>query len=471
MNFKAIAYYLSLFCFPISFLSFINILYSLYFDYFLSIDLYFLTLISSLIFSSILYFFGRKAEKKLNFFDQITLILLTYLILSIFISIPYYFSNYQLTIINSLFESFSGLTGTGFTIFDNIKYLDPTLILWRSSSQWIGGFYFLIFLLIIFSSKQFNYKLTYMVFNITESNNENIIKSNIFKIFIIYSSLTFFIFLLLSFFDIRLFNALNLCMTLISTGGFLPTNSLDQIIINNKQEFALILSLLISMLNFFLIFNIFSEKKFFETHQEDIFLFFIFLIFTLILLLVVKDIRFQSAAFSILSSLGNSGLSIQKIPETLNLYFLFLAIIGGSIISNTSGIKFMRFYILIKSSISEILKLVRPNNVINQNLLYSNKKVVNEDIRIAFLIFVMFFASLFLLSGFLILDTIDFKSSFTLSILTLTNTVNSDLYGNAEIDFSNLLTSSKIFLIIFMIVAKIELLSFFLIIKKLLFKN
>jgi len=231
------------------------------------------------------------------------------------------------------------------------------------------------------------------------------------------------------------------------------------------------LSVLISMFNFFLIFNIFSEKKFFETHQEDIFLFFIFLIFTLILLLVVKDIKFQSAAFSILSSLGNSGLSIQKIPETLNLYFLFLAIIGGSIISNTSGIKFMRFYMLIKSSISEILKLVRPNNVINQNLLYSNKKVVNEDIRIAFLIFVMFFASLFLLSGFLILDTIDFKSSFTLSILTLTNTVNSDLYGNAEIDFSNLLTSSKIFLIIFMIVAKIELLSFFLIIKKLLFKN
>ena len=114
-------------------------------------------------------------------------------------------------------------------------------------------------------------------------------------------------------------------MTLISTGGFLPTNSLDQIIINNKQEFALILSLLISMFNFFLIFNIFSEKKFFETHQEDIFLFFIFLIFTLILLLVVKDIKFQPAAFSILSSLGNSGLSLQKIPETLNLYFLFLA--------------------------------------------------------------------------------------------------------------------------------------------------
>ena len=66
---------------------------------------------------------------------------------------------------------------------------------------------------------------------------------------------------------------------------------------------------------------------------------------------------------------------------------------------------------------------------------------------------------------------IDFQSSFILSILTLTNTVNSELYGNNDINFSDLLTSSKIFLIIFMIVAKIELLSFFLIIRKFLFKS
>jgi len=272
MNFKAIAYYLSLLCFPIGFLSFVNILYSLYFDYFLSVDLYFITLLVSIIFSIILFFFGRRAEKKLNFFDQISLIIFTYLSISIFISIPYYFSNYQLTLINSLFESFSGVTLTGFTIFNNIKYLDPTLILWRSSSQWIGGLYFLIFLLMIFTSKQFNYKLTYLVYNTTETNNESAIKSNILKIFLIYSSLTFLIFLLLSFFDIRLFNALNLCMTLISTGGFLPTNSLDQIIINNKQEFIFIFLLFMPLFNFFLIFNIFSQKKFFESHQEDLFL-------------------------------------------------------------------------------------------------------------------------------------------------------------------------------------------------------
>ena len=71
----------------------------------------------------------------------------------------------------------------------------------------------------------------------------------------------------------------------------------------------------------------------------------------------------------------------------------------------------------------------------------------------------------------LILDNINFESSFKLSILTLTNTTASDLYGLSDVNFSNLLTSSKIFLIIFMTIAKIELISVFLIIKQMFFRN
>ena len=104
-------------------------------------------------------------NEKDNFFEQIFLVVLIYFFSSIFISIPYIYGNYSLTFVNAFFESISGLTTTGFSVLENIKYLDPTLILWRSSSQWIGSFYFLIFLLIVFSNKQFNYKLTYLVFD------------------------------------------------------------------------------------------------------------------------------------------------------------------------------------------------------------------------------------------------------------------------------------------------------------------
>ena len=108
----------------------------------------------------------------------IFLVILIYVVVSILISIPYYLSNYQITFINSIFESFSGITGTGFSIFDNVKYLDPTLLLWRSSSQWIGGLYFLIFLFLFFSNNQFNYKLTKLVYS--DEKNLNIEAKYIF---------------------------------------------------------------------------------------------------------------------------------------------------------------------------------------------------------------------------------------------------------------------------------------------------
>ena len=78
---------------------------------------------------------------------------------------------------------------------------------------------------------------------------------------------------------------------------------------------------------------------------------------------------------------------------------------------------------------------------------------------------------LFILSSFLVLDNIGFEKSFKLSILTLTNTVNSEMFSLQNLNFSNLLISSKISLIIFMIIGKIELVSIFLIFKKLLFKD
>ena len=145
MNYKRICFYLGLFCFPISFLAIINILYASYFDYFLSIETYFITLLISLIFGLSLLIYGKKSPKNINFIEQLTLVICSYVLTSFLISIPFYLSNYEVTFLNSIFESISGLTGTGFSIFRDIKYLDPTLILWRSSSQWIGGLFFYFF--------------------------------------------------------------------------------------------------------------------------------------------------------------------------------------------------------------------------------------------------------------------------------------------------------------------------------------
>ena len=470
MNFKRISYFLGLFCFPISILAFINILYSSYFDYFLSINSYVTTLIVSFTIGSGLLFLGKKSEKRINFIEQLLLIILVYLLISFFIALPFYLSNYQVTFLNSLFESISGITGTGFSIFKNVKYLDPTLILWRSSSQWIGGLYFLFFLVLIFSNKQFNYKMNDLTYSVDGSiNSESNVKDILLKIFIFYSVLSFIIFLLLNISEVRMFNSLNLSMSLVSAGGFIPSNSLDKIIQSNLQKLIFIFSLLISMLNFFLILNIFEKKVIVREHREDLYLIILSIIF--ILLVYFNNYNGLTIIISVLSSLSNSGLSLISSDNNLSLYFILITAIGGSLISNTSGIKFTRIYILLKTASSEIIKLISPNSIINKNIFNSEKKISDENVKISFLIFISFFISLFILSGILIVDNIDFEESFKLSILTITNTKNSAMFGIEKMDFANLITSSKLSLIIFMIIGKIELISVFLIIKKIFFKD
>ncbi len=470
MNFRSISFYLSLFCFPISLLAFINILYSSYFDYFLSIESYFITLALSLFFGVGFYFFGKQSDKKINFIEQLILIISVYLTIGLLIAIPFYTSNLQITLLSSLFESISGLTGTGFSTFKNIKYLDPTLILWRSSSQWVGGLFFLFFLILLFSNKKFNYKMTYLTYA-GESNNksEDNIKNNLLKIFIFYCVLSIIYFSLLNLSGVRLFNSLNLTMTLVSSGGFLPSDSLNEIITTNYQKTIFIICLIFSMLNFYFLFNIFNKKILIKSHKEDLYLIVLAGIF--ILLIYFNKFDLLDIILSVASSLSNSGLTLLKNENNLSLYFLFLTIIGGSLISNSSGIKLSRFYILLKITSAEIIRLISPNSVINKTIFNSENKITDDNIKISFLIFISFFLSLFILSSFLILDNIGFERSFKLSILALTNTVNSEMYNLQNLSFANLLISSKISLIIFMIIGKIELISIFLIFKKILFKD
>ena len=311
MNFKSVSYFLGLFCFPISFLSFINILYSSYFDYFLSLESYFISLLISLFIGTGLVFYGKDTQKKINFLEQLFLIISVYLLTSLLITIPFYLSNNQATFLNSFFEAISGLTGTGFSTFKNIKYLDPTLILWRSSSQWIGGLYFLFFLILVFSNKKFNYKMISLTYSgdSSYSSKENI-KKNIFKVFMFYCFLSFALFLLFNISGIRLFNSLNISMTIISNGGFLPTDYLSNIISSNFQKIIFIFALFFSMLNFYIIFNIFNKKVLIREHKEDLYL----LLLTIILVIFIyfNNNSGLDLIISVISSLSNSGLTLIK---------------------------------------------------------------------------------------------------------------------------------------------------------------
>jgi len=342
-------------------------------------------LIISFLFGLAFYFIGKNAEKDIKFYEQLFLIFLVYFFISLLISIPYYFSHYQLTFIDSFFESISGLTTTGFTIFTNVKFLDPTLLIWRSSSHWIGGLFFLIFIILIFSNFKNEYKLTYLVCNPDKATNIfKDTKKIITKVFFLYVFFTSLIFVLFTFAGIRLFNSLNLAMTISSTGAFLPTNELSDIIRFSSQTIILTIALTFSALNIYFSYSIFTNSNIFKKHFEDIVILLIALFFSSVLFLLIQKATFLNIFSNVVSSLSNSGLTSYTPPDNFYLFFIFLTIIGGSVISNSSGIKFIRIYILFKSSVFEILKLVSPNIINDQTILKTEHKINNDNLSSSF---------------------------------------------------------------------------------------
>jgi len=460
--------YLSFFFLLISVFSFFNIIYSYYFNFYLNLNTYYISLATSLVIALIFYKI-KVTEKKPSIFEKILTVFLGYVLLPLILSIPFYFSIYNLTFLNSLFEAVSGFTSTGFTIFDEINYMDQGLILWRSSIQWIGGLYFLFS--IIFLIDIYDDSLKKSLTNFLSFNSSEILKQTI-KIFSLYSGLTLSIFIILNITGIRSFNSLNLAMTVISSGGFLPTNDLSSILINNTQIIIFSLLMLVSFFSIFFIYNlIFLRDKNLNFFYEDIHLLFYFLIIvTIFFIFFSYDNNFSYSFLSLVSSISNIGISLNLDQTNLNFVYLILVIIGGSFFSTSSGLRFLKVYSLIKYSLNQILSFSKPNNIFINKLIFSKINFDFKEINKYFLTVIIFVISLFFLTSILNISNISFENSFKLSILTLMNTVNSSAYGISEFNFQDLHFTTKFFIIFFMIIGRVELLSLLLVAKKFLFK-
>ena len=420
--------YLGIFFLLLSILSFFNIIYSYYFNLYLNINTYFYTLLISLIIG-INSLIKNKVEIKVNIYSKIIAVIVGYCLIPLVIALPYYFSIYNVSFLNCYFESMSGFTTTGFTIFDNIKHLDQSLILWRSTSQWIGGIYFLFSILLLIDIFDDNLKKS--LTNFISFNYSEIFKQSL-KILFLYLGITLLLFILLKLINLRTFDSFNLAMTIISSGGFLPVNDISSIINTNTKEIIFSVLMLFSYFSLFLIYNI---------------------------------------LFSLTSSMSNIGISLNNSPSNLWFVFLIIVVVGGSFFSTSSGLRLLKIYFLFKYSINEILSYSKPNNIFNTKPILVDFKIEQKDINKYFLSILVFIISLFIVSSLLSIFNISFEDSFKLAILTLMNTVNSSMYGLSNFDFFQLNSYSKLTMIIFMIIGRVELLTILIIVKKFLFKT
>ena len=301
-------------------------------------------------------------------------------------------------------------------------------------------------------------------------NSSEFLKQS-FKVFIIYIILTLVIFLILKFINFRDFDALNFALTIISSGGFKSINQIEYVLNNDLKIIIFSLTLLFSFFSIFLLYNlIFFKNRYSNYFTEDLYLLF-YLSCVFFILFIFSKNNFPETLLAISSSVSNIGFYLSDAESKKYFVYLILVIIGGSFFSTSSGLRFYKIYTLIKFSINELLSHTKPKQIMISKNIFDKNKINYNVINKYFLTIIVFVFSLFLISSLLSISGLSFSDSIKIGILTLMNTVNSSLFGLEFFNFENLSQLTKIYLIIFMIIGRVEFLTIIILFKKYLFKN
>jgi trk system potassium uptake protein len=350
------------------------------------------------------FFTNSLCEKKeMTFKQSCALIVLVFVILSIIGAIPYLYINFSganifQRITDSIFESVSGFTTTGFSVIPDLTVLPQSIILYRSLTQFIGGLGIVIVLLAFFYPEA---KLREFAKSMGISKKNHKIKKTFMLIISIYCAFTILMIIIGYLFGYHdLIGLGSLVFSAISTGGFSPVNDLTSLIHQSPFDFILPISMIFGATNF-LIFAKLYGKKFKEFLNSEITVFLIIAAISTVLLITFFGFPSYDAGFQVISALSTTGfsyLSIGSLNDSLKLFLVILMFIGGCAFSTAGGIKIYRLLLLIKSVRKTVTYTITGKD--NKIKLFGREYANAEVIQAATLVFLM--AAVIFVSSFIV---------------------------------------------------------------------
>lgn len=317
-----------------------------------------------------LIFFKKFKLVDLDFGEAMLLGAISFIIISLFGAIPFFLSldgPFLDRVVNSYFESVSGYTTTGLSIFpeETFNSLSPnyhSFIFRRTFSEWVGGLGVVILFLSILArgghSTVYLYKLGEGTKRITPSVEHT--ARIIFRVYLFY---TFIGVILLWIFSDDLFHSITGVMSTLSTGGFIFLAGGFETLLQGHPELMGVLALfmLIGAIPFTLHYLFFGGKlKEFFRNLEIVTFFWLLSAFTLIFIALswlkitpfAGTLQVISDSFvMVISALTTTGhpLPFAEISGLHKFLLLILIMVGAGAGSTAGGIKLIRTAILYKA--------------------------------------------------------------------------------------------------------------------------
>ena len=408
----------------------------------------------------------KKPEKTTIYAREgFVIVSLSWILLSILGALPFILCGATTSFVDALFETASGFTTTGSSIFREVESLPKAILMWRSFTHWIGGMGVLVFIM-AFLPLGGGQNMHIMR---AESPGPEVsklvpkVKQTALILYSIYFALTVIQTVTLLISGMSFFEAINTAFATAGTGGFGIRN-------DSFASFSAVQQIIVTifMLVFSINFNSYYlalRLKFKDAFNAEVRAF--LLIVTAAIAIVTINIHqsygsvgeaLRHAAFSVSSLISTTGFATENFdlwPALSKTVLVLVMFIGACAGSTGGGMKVSRILIIFKGFIREIYTLIHPKQVKKISI---DKRPVDREVVRSVNAYLACYILVFAISLLLItLDNRDLVTNFTAVAATINNIGPGLSEVGPAANFADFSIFSKLVLTFNMIAGRLEL--------------
>ncbi|HEY8094849.1 MAG TPA: potassium transporter TrkG, partial [Methylobacter sp.] len=389
----------------------------------------------TLLLGALMFVPTMRIPKKVSRQTGFLMVAITWSVTPVFCTLPLMIYLPGLSFIDAYFETVSGLTTTGATIFNGLDQLPMSINLWRHELHWIAGMGIIIFAVAILPILGIGGMQMYIAESpgtVKESDLPPRIAQTAKALWLVYAGITLACIVALRFAGMDWFDAICHAFSAMSLGGFSTHDGSVGFFNSLSIEVVLIIFQLLAAINFATHF-VAIRKGSFNPYVDDREARF-FLVLVLGSCLLAAAVLWHSgtypdylsalrhATFNLVSIATDCGFTTQDFnrwPIFVPMWMLFLSCISASSGSTGGGVRMIRTIILMKQARLELFKFIHPFAVKSMKI---GDTVVNNKIVASVTGFIfLYFISIVILVFMLLLSGMDFISAFSAIIACFNN--------------------------------------------------
>ncbi len=420
--------------------------------------------------AGVLWLLGRGATTTFFRKEGLAVIGLGWLMASVLGAVPYLTVLEGVHWADALFESASGLTTTGASVFGDIESFPRSLLFWRCLSQWIGGLGVVVFFVAILSFLGAGGKILYSNEASASAADLNTarVQEGVGRIAQLYLGLSLACLLAYKLAGLDWFDGICHMFATVSTGGFGTRSASMGAFQNPALEWVATVFMLIAGTSFPLLLRLAVGDWRAVRRNAELRAYYavvIGAIATLTLVFAAMDpIRafpdaVRTAAFHVASIITTTGFSSEDYTEWApagRVILLMLMIFGGCSGSTSGGVKIGRIVVALRVCLLDIERAFR-NRVVRP--LRLNGQILEAEDRAEVMSFLVLTA-LILLAGTLVLSLLEPTTSVIGVISATIATLFNIGPGLAEVGpaavFDFFTPASKVLMSLLMIMGRVE---------------